>query len=174
MNVNLMDQETVGPADRKLYLEFHGRVIEHLGIQMYQSPVNAIAELVANAWDADATSVEIELPESVADPSATFVIGDNGIGMDFDECQNLFLAVGRNRRGDEAEEKTADGRPVLGRKGIGKFAGFRDSASPLPWVTRWTRSNSPCWTPARPPRRVPTEPFTSSRYGVRSSTVWWR
>ncbi len=124
MSVIAMDQEVVGPAGRRLYLEFHGRVIEHLGIQMYQSPVNAIAELVANAWDADATSVEIELPESVADPSTTFVISDNGIGMGFDECQNLFLAVGRNRRGDEAEEKTADGRPVLGRKGIGKFAGF--------------------------------------------------
>ena len=40
---------------KKLYLEFHGRVIEHLGIQMYQSPVNAIAELIANSWDADAT-----------------------------------------------------------------------------------------------------------------------
>ena len=124
MSVNAMDQKAVGPADRKLYLEFHGRVIEHLGIQMYQSPVNAIAELVANAWDADATCVKIKLPESVADPSATFVIRDDGIGMDFDECQNLFLAVGRNRRGNEAEEKTAEGRPVLGRKGIGKFAGF--------------------------------------------------
>ena len=109
---------------KKLYLEFHGRVIEHLGIQMYQSPVNAIAELVANAWDADATSVAIELPDTTTDPAATFVIRDNGIGMDFNGCQHLYLTVGRNRRGDAAEEKTAGGRPVLGRKGIGKFAGF--------------------------------------------------
>ena len=58
-------EEAVTTAKRKLYLEFHGRVIEHLGIQMYQSPVNAIAELVANAWDADATSAEIELPDTV-------------------------------------------------------------------------------------------------------------
>lgn len=91
---------------------------------MYQSPVNAIAELVANAWDADATSVEIALSDTATDPAATFVIRDNGIGMDFDGCQSLYLAVGRNRRGDAAEEKTAGGRPVLGRKGIGKFAGF--------------------------------------------------
>lgn len=34
------------------------------------------------------------------------------------------LAVGRNRRGNETVEKTARNRPVLGRKGIGKFAGF--------------------------------------------------
>ena len=117
-------EKAVTAANRKLYLEFHGRVIEHLGIQMYQSPVNAIAELVANAWDADATSLEIELPDTVTDPTATFVIRDNGIGMTFDECQNLYLAVGRNRRGDAAEERTSGGRPVLGRKGIGKFAGF--------------------------------------------------
>ncbi len=117
-------EETVTTAEKKLYLEFHGRVIEHLGIPMYQSPVDAIAELVANAWDADATSVAIELPETVTDPDATFVIRDNGIGMDFGECQSLYLAVGRNRRGEAAEEQTAGGRPVLGRKGIGKFAGF--------------------------------------------------
>ena len=79
--------ESAEPLDKKLYLEFHGRTIEHLGIQMYQSPVNAIAEMVANAWDADATSVEIELPETATDPDATFVIRDNGIGMTFEECQ---------------------------------------------------------------------------------------
>ena len=124
MTENPGPEEAVTTAERKLYLEFHGRVIEHLGIQMYQSPVNAIAELVANAWDADATSVEIELPDTVTDPTATFMIRDNGIGMDFDECQKLYLAVGRNRRGDATEEQTAGDRPVLGRKGIGKFAGF--------------------------------------------------
>ena len=111
-------------SDKKLYLEFHGRVIEHLGIQMYQSPVNAIAELVANAWDADATSAEIELPQTLTDPETTFVIRDDGVGMTFEECQSFYLAVGRNRRGEENERKTAGGRPVLGRKGIGKFAGF--------------------------------------------------
>ena len=52
------------------------------------------------------------------------MIRDNGIGMDFDECQKLYLVVGRNRRGDATDEQTAGGRPVLGRKGIGKFAGF--------------------------------------------------
>ena len=124
MTESVGPEEAVTTSERKLYLEFHSRVIEHLGIQMYQSPVNAIAELVANAWDADATSVEIELPETVTDPDATFAIQDNGIGMDFDECQDLYLAVGRNRRGEETEEQTAAGRPVLGRKGIGKFAGF--------------------------------------------------
>ncbi|MGY6554107.1 MAG: ATP-binding protein [Wenzhouxiangella sp.] len=107
----------------KLYLHFHGRIIDSLGIQMYQSPVAAIAELIANAWDADATEVVVELPESLSgDPK--IVVRDNGGGMTFQQCQDRYLNVGRNRRVEDATDSSPDGRPVLGRKGIGKFAGF--------------------------------------------------
>jgi hypothetical protein len=34
----------------ELFLEFHGRFIDALGIQMYQKPTAAISELIANAW----------------------------------------------------------------------------------------------------------------------------
>jgi len=40
------------PATRNLHLSFHGRIIDSLGIQMYQSPVAAVAELIANACNA--------------------------------------------------------------------------------------------------------------------------
>ena len=108
-----------------LYLSFHGRVLQHLGIQMYQSPVNAIAELVANAWDANAETVDIILPELMGD-DAVVVVDDDGHGMTFHECQYFYLSVGRNRRGANPDERTRAPklRPVLGRKGIGKFAGF--------------------------------------------------
>lgn len=109
-------------ADR-LYLRFHGRIIDSLGIQMYQSPVAAVAELIANAWDADATRVDVDLPPNLSGDPA-IVVRDNGIGMTFEECQNFYLNIGRNRRVDEEMGKSPNGRPVLGRKGIGKFAGF--------------------------------------------------
>lgn len=106
----------------QLRLQFAGRVIEHLGIQMYQSPVNAIAELVANSWDADAHSVSILLPSEKGD---AFVIRDDGVGMTHEECQEFYLNVGRNRRAGNPREVTSKlHRSVLGRKGIGKFAGF--------------------------------------------------
>ena len=109
--------------ERKLYLRFHGRIIDSLGIQMYQSPVAAIAELIANAWDADSKNVAIKLPANLSgDP--TIVVQDDGLGMTFEECQDCYLNVGRNRRVDEGNDKSPDGRPILGRKGIGKFAGF--------------------------------------------------
>jgi len=110
--------------NKKLKLSFHGRIIDHLGIQMYQSPVAAIAELISNAWDADAEEVKITLPEKGSD-DAKIIIEDDGIGMTFEECQNKYLKVGWCRRGDNPMETSPEKkRPILGRKGIGKFAGF--------------------------------------------------
>lgn len=106
----------------QLYLRFHGRILDSLGIQMYQSPVAAVAELIANAWDADAHTVAVTLPSSL-DGSAELVVEDDGLGMTFQECQEFYLNVGRNRR-IAGSGRTPSGRPVLGRKGIGKFAGF--------------------------------------------------
>lgn len=91
---------------------------------MYQSPVAAVAELISNAWDADAERVRVELPISL-DSGASFVIADDGVGMTLKQCQDRFLEVGINRRKhDPAARTPVKGRPILGRKGIGKFAGF--------------------------------------------------
>jgi hypothetical protein len=112
----------MGDTPPVLYLRFHGRIIDSLGIQMYQRPVAAIAELISNSWDADATRVEVTLPKHMG-AGAVIVIRDDGLGMSLAECQKRYLNVGQNRR-VETGEKTPGGRPVLGRKGIGKFAGF--------------------------------------------------
>ena len=115
---------TSNAPKESLRLNYSGRIIDHLGIQMYQSPVAAIAELIANAWDADAENVCIELPELLSD-AAEIVIKDYGLGMSFAECEERFLNVGYSRRGAKATERSPEkGRQILGRKGIGKFAGF--------------------------------------------------
>lgn len=111
------------PSTDKLYLRFHGRIIDSLGIQMYQSPVAAVAELIANAWDADSTEVNVTLPPNISE-GAEIIISDNGNGMTFEQCQDCYLKIGRNRRVDDNTSNTPNGRPILGRKGIGKFAGF--------------------------------------------------
>lgn len=108
--------------EQPLRLTINGRIIDHLGIQMYQSPVAAIAELISNGWDADSTRVDVILPE-ILNNEAEIIISDNGIGMTYNECQNRYLNVGAGRR-EKYKDKTPAGRPVLGRKGIGKFAGF--------------------------------------------------
>jgi len=109
---------------KKLTIKYCGKIIDQLGIQMYQSAVAAVAEIITNSWDADAGHVRVTLPERL-DDSACIIIEDDGIGMSFDDCENRYLNVGYCRRGDSAIEKTKEKqRPVLGRKGIGKFAGF--------------------------------------------------
>ncbi len=110
--------------ERQLWFKFSGRVIDHLGIQMYQSPVAAIAELVANAWDSDAEEVRIELPSAISG-DAEIVVEDDGQGMTFEQCDERFLSLGYARRGTRNTEKSPEkGRSILGRKGIGKLAGF--------------------------------------------------
>ena len=107
-----------------LKISFHGRILDHLGIQMYQSPTAAIAELVSNAWDADSNCVDILLPDSI-NPDACIVVTDNGCGMTKEDCERRYLNIGYCRRGPKPTEVSKKyGRPVLGRKGIGKFAGF--------------------------------------------------
>lgn len=108
--------------DRKLQIKFAGRLIDLLGQQMYGGAVPAVAELVANAWDADAGRVEISLPGDVKELSAEIIVRDYGSGMSFDQLNQFYLHIGyeRRKRGDTTE----GGRKVMGRKGIGKLAGF--------------------------------------------------
>lgn len=110
-------------ANRDLTMTFHGRILDQLGSQTYQSAVASIAELVANAWDADAETVDVQLPDGIGE-GAEVVVEDNGVGLDFNECQNRYLNIGYCRRGQKSIARTSEGRIVLGRKGIGKFAGF--------------------------------------------------
>jgi hypothetical protein len=110
------------PENRKLEVRYQGRIIEHLTVQTYQSPVAAIAEIVANAWDADATKVIVALPAELK-TGAELVVADDGNGMTFDQCQDRYLAVGYQRRGNDPTSTSNGKRPLMGRKGIGKFAG---------------------------------------------------
>jgi hypothetical protein len=109
-------------ADRILTVKFAGRMIDLLGQQMYGGAVPSVAELVANAWDADAEKVEITLPPDVKSPGAEIVVRDYGSGMSFEELNTFYLHIGYERR--TRGERTQGGRLVMGRKGIGKLAGF--------------------------------------------------
>ena len=103
---------------KTLHLDFKARTIQHLGIDMYQKPAAVLAEFVANSFDADAQEVKITLSDN------QIVIEDDGCGMSFEDCQKKFLTVGVDKREKGQKQRTPSGRPLMGRKGIGKFAGF--------------------------------------------------
>jgi hypothetical protein len=110
-------------APRKLVMQYAGGVVKHLGLAMYRGAVPSIAELIANSWDADATRVEVTIPFGVSLDDQEIRVKDNGRGMTWEECLLHYLVVGRDRREQEGDH-TKSGRPVMGRKGLGKLAGF--------------------------------------------------
>lgn len=113
-----------GVERRQFSIKVLGKTLEHLGVQMYKRRDAAIAELVANCWDAGAENVEIVLPAEASYNRDTSVltITDDGGGMTPDQVDEDYLVVGRNRRA--AAGRYAGDRKVMGRKGIGKLAGF--------------------------------------------------
>lgn len=123
------DKEIAETKGRQLKMSFAGRLVKHLGLQMYSGPVPSLAELIANAWDAMAKNINITIPIG-----RTFVhtdkiiVKDDGHGMSFEECNAHYLVIGRERRSEEGDYTqkygAIDQRKLMSRKGIGKLAGF--------------------------------------------------
>jgi hypothetical protein len=125
-------------AESTYTLRISRLTIDKLGVKLYDKVSAAVAELIANSYDADATEITVELPlgtelatkdkatKEPVDKGLEIVVIDDGHGMTPDEARNFYLQVGRDRRdhteqGGKSREKH---RPVMGRKGIGKLAPF--------------------------------------------------
>lgn len=107
---------------QKLQMSFDPQTIEHLGVKMYSQLPNAIAELIANSYDAESPEVHIILTDKEKEKSIAVV--DKGIGMSFDEINDNFLRIGRKRRESDNGLSPNGLRKVTGRKGLGKLAFF--------------------------------------------------
>jgi len=108
-------------------MKFDVVTIKHLGLQMYSTLPPVIGELVANGWDANATKVEITIPdEPINERTSEIVITDNGNGMSDEDVREKYLRIGRDRREKERSDETPPplNRKIMGRKGIGKFSAF--------------------------------------------------
>lgn len=106
-------------------LDIDLNVLNHLGLNLYSNVPAVLAELIANAWDADATRVDITIKRSPNSPDQnSIVITDDGCGMDDADLRGKYLKVGYQRREGSSGDQTSAGRPVMGRKGIGKLSIF--------------------------------------------------
>lgn len=111
--------------EEPLKLRFLGALIEQLGAQMYPSATATVAELISNAWDADAANVWVTIPFGEAwTEDDEIVVEDDGHGMTRPESAQRYLEVGRKRRIFHGERTESGARYVHGRKGIGKLAAF--------------------------------------------------
>lgn len=92
-------------------------VLNHLGRNLYRNFITVLGEAISNSWDADAKNVWVNINWE----SKSFLVVDDGDGMDADAFQNRFLKIGYSKR-KESGNQTGRGRPFIGAKGIGKLA----------------------------------------------------
>lgn len=97
-----------------------GNLIKELGEESISNPNVAILELLKNAYDADATKVEIDLIDINMASNAKIVINDNGDGMNSDDINNKWMLIASPHK-SEIEETDRERIPV-GAKGIGRLA----------------------------------------------------
>lgn len=92
--------------------------VRHFGRNLYSTNPPAIAELVANAWDAYASQCRIYIKNNA------MLILDNGIGMTDEEFQTRYATSGNEKNTDIRIPGSMNERPYMGKKGIGKFSAF--------------------------------------------------
>lgn len=101
-------------------------IFDHLSDGLYSNVAAVLTEAVANAWDADARLVKIDILDESGRYEDNFssarcvIIEDDGHGMDREAVQNRFLTIGYQRRREG--DTTPGGRKVMGRKGLGKLS----------------------------------------------------
>lgn len=66
----------------------------------------------------------LPLEERTLPCAVQIVIKDTGQGMSRADLQDKFLVAGRRRREEENSPRSTEGRILMGRKGLGKLAGF--------------------------------------------------
>lgn len=94
-------------------------VLDHLGLKLYSNTPAVVAEVIANAWDADANEVKVEIDTE----NNIITVCDDGVGMNTADINQKYLLVGYQKRETDGE-KTKRGRIPMGRKGIGKLSLF--------------------------------------------------
>jgi len=96
------------------------RAVELLGRKQIRDSVTALAELMKNAYDADAHWMRVEF--NTQKKPAHLVVADRGIGMEQDDIENKWLVLGTNSKTTSKEKVSLGGRPLMGAKGIGRLA----------------------------------------------------
>jgi hypothetical protein len=94
-------------------------VLNHLGINLYSNIAAVLSEAVANAYDADATEVSINIRNDEV------IIADNGSGMNTVDINDKFLKIGYQKRHNKENAELLTPmyrRNPMGRKGLGKLS----------------------------------------------------
>ena len=121
-----------GQEVKQFPIEIGPRFLELFSENLYSSPNKAFEELVANSWDADATSICISIPPNLKDENTSIWVLDNGTSMDLDGLETLWQITSDHKRALVNPK-----RPQIGKFGIGKLATYI-IASEITYICRAT------------------------------------
>ncbi|KCZ53955.1 sensor histidine kinase [Hyphomonas chukchiensis] len=109
-------------AREQLSFETDAAIIARLGQELVAKQETALAELVKNAFDADATDVVVRFSNESGKNLLEII--DNGLGMSRKELLAGFMRLASDTKAQEPKSKKFK-RKRAGRKGIGRFAAQR-------------------------------------------------
>lgn len=105
--------------EKEYPIQIDTKILELLGPSLYSNIYYVLAELIANAYDADAHNVWVDVSEDLIS------VEDDGSGMSYNDPSGIkkYLNVAEETRKTDSEAYTPIfNRPKMGRKGIGKLA----------------------------------------------------
>lgn len=106
-------------------------------------PVQALAEIIWNGLDADATSIDVRFDYNALDSMSAIVIRDNGLGIPFVDAPDLFQKLGGSWKKNTVKTQ-GEGRFLHGQDGRGRFKAFA-----LGRISEWDvtyQKSSELWT----------------------------
>lgn len=112
--------------NKEYKLSIDPKILELLGPSLYTNIYYILAELIANAYDADANNVYI-----IANKD-DITVEDDGKGMSYENGDiRKYLSVAEVSRNNDNEALTPLSRKKMGRKGVGKLAALSVSENVL-------------------------------------------
>lgn len=137
-----------GPAQ----FEISPAVVFRLGEELISDSMQALVELVKNAYDADATWVKVTIRTSNDDAAGEsgfageIVVEDNGLGMDGDSLRTGWLMIAGSEKKElkRSRHETPRGRTPLGDKGLGRL-GIQRLGREVEIVTRAAHAGAHEW-----------------------------
>ncbi len=103
------------PPSETLHFSVDSMLLRELGDRLVGQAHIALAELIKNSYDADATLVDVVFGED------SIVVRDNGHGMTHDEFRDLWMRIGSPHKEREQLSRKLE-RPLTGSKGVGRLA----------------------------------------------------
>lgn len=108
------------PEKTKLAFDVDAALIGELGERLVAKRSVALAELIKNAYDADATEVILSF-EDVTSSRGSIVVVDDGLGMSLEAMKRGWMRIATNDASVNSKS-VKFGRPRTGAKGVGRFA----------------------------------------------------